>query len=235
MRSTRSLFRPLFLASALLGLVLFSTAINWGWVQTNVVLVGRDSTGHLEKSLEIADRLASGGGQALFQAITLDSFRPPLLYLLTQPAYALWGRSLDTAQIPNLLLFALILLLTFGLARRTVGDGGALLAVALLSLLPMATAMTRLYYMENSLAAPLRTFSTPWLVARIWGCAGHCPAQQMDCAALSGAAVALSVVDRKFLAAAAQCAAQLAAAVGGGRGGAGGRAFAGVGLVLAPP
>ncbi|MFZ4848463.1 MAG: glycosyltransferase family 39 protein [Caldilinea sp.] len=155
MRSARSLLRPLFFASALLGLVLLSTATNWGWVQTNVVLVGRDSTGHLEKSLEIADRLASGGGQALFQAITLDSFRPPLLYLLTQPAYAVWGRSLDVAQIPNLLLFALILLLTFWLARRTVGDGWALLAVALLSLLPMATAMTRLYYMENSLAAPL--------------------------------------------------------------------------------
>ncbi len=64
-------------------------------------------------------------------------------------------RSMDAAQLPNIVLFGVILWLTFLLARRVTGDWMALFAVALLSLLPMATAMTRLYYMENGLTAAL--------------------------------------------------------------------------------
>ena len=140
---------------ALLLIILFATATSLRWVQTNVLLIGRDPPGHLQLSLEIADILGRGGPQALFQAITLDDFRPPLLYLLTQPFYLLGGRSADTAQLTNIALFAAILWLTFLLARRATGDWMALFAVGLLSLLPMALAMTRLYYMENSLTAAL--------------------------------------------------------------------------------
>lgn len=148
-------FRAYLISAALLLLLLLTTLAHLHWLTVNVVLVGRDSAGHLEKSLQVADALEQGGLSGLFQAITLDEYRPPLLYLATQWAYAIWDRSMDSAQYPNLALFVGILCITFLLARPVTGDWGAVGAVALLSLLPMATAMTRLYYMENSLTAPL--------------------------------------------------------------------------------
>lgn len=151
---SRQAFHFYLIFGALLLLLLLTTLANLHWVTVNVVLVGRDSAGHLEKSLQIADVLEQGGLSGLFQAITFDNYRPPLLYLATQGSYAIWGRSMDAAQYPNLALFAIILCLTFLLARPITGDWGAVGAAALLSLLPMATAMTRLYYMENSLTAP---------------------------------------------------------------------------------
>ncbi len=141
--------------AALLLILLLSILSSWHWITVNVGLVGRDPPGHLTESLRVARLLETGSVQSVFQAIVIDDFRPPLLYLITQPAYAIAGRSADVAQIPNLALFAVILWFTFLLARRVSGDWLAILAVALLSLLPMAAAMTRLYYMENSLTAPL--------------------------------------------------------------------------------
>ncbi|HHY55408.1 MAG TPA: hypothetical protein GYA08_08220 [Chloroflexi bacterium] len=155
MSAAKVAFHRYLVYAALLSIILLSTLFSLRWVQINVVLVGRDSAGHLEQSINTAEALAQGGLTGIFQAVTLDDYRPPLLYLLTQPAYALWGRSMDAAQAPNLVLFALILWLTFLLARRVTGDWMAVFAVALLSLLPMATAMTRLYYMENGLTAAL--------------------------------------------------------------------------------
>ncbi|WP_298984600.1 glycosyltransferase family 39 protein [Caldilinea sp.] len=152
---SRLAFHFYLVGAALSLLILLTTLAHLHWVSVNVVLVGRDSAGHLEKSLQTADALAQGGLPGLFQALTLDNYRPPALYLLTQLAYATWGASMDSAQYPNIALFAVILCLTFLLARPVIGDWGAVGAAALLSLLPMATAMTRLYYMENSLTAPL--------------------------------------------------------------------------------
>ncbi|HQY91559.1 glycosyltransferase family 39 protein [Caldilinea sp.] len=155
MSGAKLAFHRYLVYAALLSIILVSTFFSLRWVQINVVLVGRDSAGHLEQSINTADALAQGGLSGVFQAVTLDDYRPPALYLLTQPAYALWGQSMDSAQFPNIALFAFILFLTFLLARGVTGDWMAVFAVALLSLLPMATAMTRLYYMENGLTAAL--------------------------------------------------------------------------------
>ncbi len=132
-----------------------AVAASLAWVQTNVVLVGRDSAGHLEQSVLVREALLQGGPQGLFRAITLDDYRPPALYLATQLPYALLGVTQDTAQYTNVALLALILLLTFLLARRVLADGWALLATLLVALLPMVAAMSRLYYMENLLTAAL--------------------------------------------------------------------------------
>jgi len=134
------------------------------WVQQNVLLVGRDSAGHLEQSVLVQQALAGnvnigqGPGnvvQRLFRAVTLDDYRPPALYLLTQIPYAIFGQSMDAAQSTNIALLALLLLLTFLLARTMLSDGWALAATALTALLPMIAAMSRLYYMENLLTVAI--------------------------------------------------------------------------------
>ena len=148
--------RPSWLiALGLAAIILLAVGGSVYWTAQNVTLVGRDSAGHLQQSILTADALAAGTPAGIFQAITLDDYRPPALYLLTQPFYALLGRDLDVAQAANIALLAAILLLTFWLARRTLSDGMALFATLLLALLPMQMAMSRLYYMENLLTAAL--------------------------------------------------------------------------------
>ena len=181
--STTSRVRQSSRFLVVLGIVLVIGATilaNLYWVNRNVVLVGRDSAGHLQQSILTADALAAHTPTGLFQAITLDDYRPPALYLLTQPFYAFFGRDLDVAQAPNILLLAVILLLTFALARRALSDRMALFATLLLALLPMQMAMSRLYYMENLLTATLLAALLTLLVsagfahrgwALVWGAA----------------------------------------------------------------
>ena len=125
------------------------------WVYHNVVLVGRDAAGHLEQSILVAKTLASSSWQGLFEATVLDEYRPPGLYLLTQPAYWLFGRNQQTALIPNIAMLGAVVTLTFVLARKVLNDWLALFAALLVSLLPMAAAMARLYYMETLLTTAL--------------------------------------------------------------------------------
>jgi 4-amino-4-deoxy-L-arabinose transferase-like glycosyltransferase len=144
---------PVYTALALI--VLAAVLGSLYWVNKNIVLVGRDSAGHLEQSIFVARALEKLSPQALFKAITLDDYRPPALYLATQPFYVLFGRAMDVAQLPNIFLLAAIIVLTFVLARRIMGEGLALFAALLFSLLPMAAAMSRFYYMENLLTTAL--------------------------------------------------------------------------------
>jgi 4-amino-4-deoxy-L-arabinose transferase-like glycosyltransferase len=139
------------------------------WAAHNVVLVGRDAAGHLQQSLAVADSLQHGLAPApireavpnavrgAFAAVVLDDYRPPGLYLLTAPAYVLFGRSPQTALLPNLLLLGAVIVLTYLLAREITGPPLALFAALLAGLLPMVGAMARLYYMETLLTAALLT------------------------------------------------------------------------------
>jgi hypothetical protein len=172
--------RPWLVYLGLAAIILLAVGGSVYWTAQNVALVGRDSAGHLQQSILTADALATGTPAGIFQAITLDDYRPPALYLLTQPFYALFGRDLDIAQAPNIALLAAILLLTFLLARRALHDGMALFATLLLALLPMQMAMSRLYYMENLLTATLLTALLVLLVSEgfahrgwslVWGIA----------------------------------------------------------------
>lgn len=139
--------RHKLLIYGLLGLIVaFHVAGSLWWIQRNVTLVGRDATGHLGRTLVAAN------APSLFAALTFtDDYRPPLLYLATVPFYWLFGVNMDSAQYTNVVVLAALLLVTFGLARRLLSAEAALLAVALTGLLPMITAMSRLFYMENLL------------------------------------------------------------------------------------
>lgn len=148
---------PTVLTLFLLALIIVvQVTVNLYWVHQNVTLIGRDAAGHLERSV-VADALMTPlSPRALFAAITLtDDYRPPLLYLFSVPFYHLFGPDMDSAQALNVALLAVILGLTFVLARRWLTDGWALFATLLVGFLPMIAAMSRLYYMENLLTALL--------------------------------------------------------------------------------
>nr|WP_290666076.1 glycosyltransferase family 39 protein [Ardenticatena sp.] len=125
------------------------------WIWTNVTPLGYDSGGHLGRTLEMADVLTGLTPRTLFQALTLTDYRPPLLYILTQPFYWLFGVSMDAAQYLNVALFVLIAVLTYVIGRRAFDARTGWLAVALLAFWPLMAAMTRLFYMENLQTAML--------------------------------------------------------------------------------
>ncbi|MCB0072255.1 MAG: glycosyltransferase family 39 protein [Caldilineaceae bacterium] len=140
---------------ALAGIVLASVLGNLYWLRQNIVLVGRDSTGHLERTLKAAEVLTHVNPSSLFAALTIHDYRPPLLYVAAQPFYRLFGISLDSAQLTNVFFFALVIILTYVLGRRVTSPGAALFAALLVSLLPMPVAMARLFYMEHLLTTVL--------------------------------------------------------------------------------
>ena len=132
-----------------LGLIIAATAAgNLLWITHNVVLLGNDPAGHLSRTLKVAAKLDVLTPDALVQALTATSYRPPALYLLVQPFYWLLGRATDTAQLANVVLTALVLVCTFLLGRRVANRGIGLLAAALTAFLPLMVAVSRSFYIE---------------------------------------------------------------------------------------
>lgn len=134
-------------------LILVNVSGHLYWLNRNVVLIGRDASGHLERTAQIAHLLTHITPQTLFQALTFTDYRPPALYLVAQPFYAWFGPSIDSAQLTNVFLMALILLLTYALAVQMVSPAVALLATAMTAFFPILMGMSRLYYTENFLTA----------------------------------------------------------------------------------
>jgi 4-amino-4-deoxy-L-arabinose transferase-like glycosyltransferase len=151
---TRPMSRALLWLS-LVGIIALNVAGSLYWIQRNVVLVGRDPGGHLERTLRAAEILETPSARTLFELVTLHDYRPPLLYIAAQPFYALFGVSMDSAQYTNVLLFAVVLVLTFLVGRRVTTERMALFATLLAGLLPIMPAMSRLFYMEHLLTAAL--------------------------------------------------------------------------------
>ncbi len=118
------------------------------WVRTNIVLIGRDAAGYLGTTLEQFATLQRVDLHTLFQAFTSDGYRTPALYLAAQPFLRVFGATADGAQMLNVLLIALLVPLTWLLARKVASEWTALYAALLLALLPMIAAMGRLFYTE---------------------------------------------------------------------------------------
>lgn len=123
------------------------------WVERNVVLVGHDASGYLGTALEIAEFFTALTPTTIFRALTYDDYRTTALYLMAQPFFWWFGATMDSAQLPNILLLAAVIALTYALGVTLADRRAAWLAAALVGLLPMMTAMARLFYTEMLLTA----------------------------------------------------------------------------------
>lgn len=145
-----------WLPPALLALlVLGAMAGSLLWVRANTILMGRDASGYLQTSLDYRDFLSPLTWQGLFQAFVYPPYRTPALYIAAQPLLALplGMEAMDAAQLLNVLLYGVVIVLTYLVARRMTGAWASLLAAAIVALLPMMAAMSRLFYTEIFLTA----------------------------------------------------------------------------------
>jgi 4-amino-4-deoxy-L-arabinose transferase-like glycosyltransferase len=123
------------------------------WVRENIVLVGHDAASYLETSIKYTQFLNGFSLSNWFEAITFPDYRTPALYIATLPFMHLFGIDMDGAQMLNVALLPLTVLVTYFLAKRVGGSAVGLLAAALVGFLPMMAAMARLYYVEIFLTA----------------------------------------------------------------------------------
>ncbi len=137
----------------LLALVLLLVLGSLHWIGRNLILMGRDASGYLETALLYRDFATNLLPQTLFRAFTEPPYRTPALYIAAQPFLHLGGDPLEQALWLNVLLLAAVVVLTYFLARTLSGPWTALLAAALVGLLPMSAAMARLFYTEMFLTA----------------------------------------------------------------------------------
>ena len=153
------------------------------WVQRNIVLVGHDASGYLGTSLEYNKFLDSLSLQTLFQAVTHHDYRPPALFMAVQPFFHIFGATMDAAQYVNILALSVVIALTYALGRAVANSSVGLFAAVMGGVLPMMTAMSRLFYSEMLLTAAVafnllalyknRSFSNrSWAAA--WGVARWC-------------------------------------------------------------
>lgn len=128
------------------------------WMNQNVMLIGRDAAGHLRDAMHDRVLLTPFSLRSLFATVVSSDFRPPAFYLLAQPFLWLPGAPMQSAQLLNVLLHGITILLAWYLAREVANQWVALFAALLMALLPMVAGMARLFYNETLLAA-LVTFN----------------------------------------------------------------------------
>ena len=143
------------------------------WVGENIVMVGHDATSYLETSIKYTQFLDGFSLPNWFAAITFPDYRTPAIYIATLPFLYLFGIDMDGAQMLNVALLPLTILLTYFLGKRVAGSAVGLLAAALIGFLPMMAAMARLYYVEILLTAVvafnlLALFRTDRFTNRTW-------------------------------------------------------------------
>lgn len=134
-------------------LILFHLVNNWLWVSTNVTLVGWDRPSHLGKSLIYYRILQHITPVSIFEALTWQGYRPPLVFVMASLLYRIFGVSTDVALMSNSLYIAILLLAVYGIGKRIYGKGVGLIAALLVSLFPILFALSRTFYVDYALVA----------------------------------------------------------------------------------
>lgn len=143
----------LLLLTGLALILAFNVLGSLYWVRQNVVLVGHDASEYLWTSIEYNKFLTDFSPQTLFRAFTFPAYRTPAIYLAVQPFFWLFGVNMDSAQLLNVMLLGVVIVLTYLLGNTIAGRGIGLFAALLVGLFPLMAAMSRLFYTEMFLTA----------------------------------------------------------------------------------
>ena len=138
-------------------LFLFHAINNWIWAVSNVTLLGWDRNSHLGKTLIYFDILQAINPRDLVSALTWQTYRPPLVFVVAAVCYRFWGRSTDTALMSNVLYVAMTLVGTYGIGRKICGRQVGLLAAFLVSVYPILFSLSRAFYVDYALVAFVTT------------------------------------------------------------------------------
>jgi 4-amino-4-deoxy-L-arabinose transferase-like glycosyltransferase len=128
-------------------------AVNWHWLQANVVTYGWDRMDHLITSLAYNNIFRTLSPASLFEALAFADYYPPLVHFGIVAAYKVFGVNEDIAAMTNVLYIALLLGSTWYVAKRVGGIGVAMLAMLIIGTFPMIYIMSRYLYLDFALTA----------------------------------------------------------------------------------
>ncbi len=117
------------------------------------MLLGWDPVGHLMRSIAYYNILDSFSPAAWFQALALDSFRPPLFHLCTVLMYQAFGVSAQVAVMTTFPFLLLLLLAVYGIGKQVASPMVGVLAAFVVSVFPLVFALTRAFYVDLALTA----------------------------------------------------------------------------------
>jgi hypothetical protein len=158
LRSAGRLSRPGVLvaaaAVALFGLhVLWFARFRWGYVTE------WDEAGYLTIAIRYLDGL-TGGPAAFLHALPAGGVQPPVVTASAVPLMLAFGRNPDVAQVTGPLYSVVLVLATYGMARRLMAPRWAALAALLVGTAPAVSDYTRVFHF----AVPAAAF----LTAALW-------------------------------------------------------------------
>ena len=139
--------------AAVIGLMAFHLYNNWVFVTTQVTILGWDRPAHLVRTLIYNDMLQAVNIRSLFEVLTWSWNRPPLSHLVAVPIYRLFGVSTDVALMRNAVFVAMLLFSVYGTGKRLFDRRVGLLAAFIVSTYPILFSISRMPYIDYTLAA----------------------------------------------------------------------------------
>jgi len=139
--------------AAVLGLVAFHVYNNWVFITRQVTILGWDRPAHLVRTLIYNDMLQVVNIRSIFEVLTWSWNRPPLSHLVAVPLYRLFGVSTDVALMRNTVFVAMLLFSAYGIGKRLFSRTVGLLAAFFVSTYPILFSVSRMPYVDYSLAA----------------------------------------------------------------------------------
>lgn len=133
--------------------LLYLCAANIVWIAIDTRPPFWDMANHANWSLGVL-RDFQQHGFAAFLTLPQDSGTyPPLYYAMTAVFYALFGPTIDAAQLANLPAIILLGLATYGIARSLMEPGAAVLAAMIANFIPLLLWLSRETMLEYWLTA----------------------------------------------------------------------------------
>jgi hypothetical protein len=145
-------------SSVLLGLlIIFVVISNWVWIQADTSLgTDADSKDYIVKTITQLNILQEKGfSPSIRQWLTNLSRegRPPLYQILSMPLIVLFGRSMDSGLILNLVFWILLIILVYLIGKMVSNSQSGLLAALFVVSYPPLIQLSRLYRPHFALAA----------------------------------------------------------------------------------
>jgi 4-amino-4-deoxy-L-arabinose transferase-like glycosyltransferase len=126
-----------------------------------------DESGYLSIALHNTDALRTGGPFSLVSAVIEQGVQAPLVPLSAVPFNVVFGNGVDAGLLTEPAFFALLVLSTYGVARRLVDSWWAVLAALAVATAPVVSDYTRIFHFSIPAAAMFT--SALWALLRSEG------------------------------------------------------------------
>ncbi|MGH9027561.1 MAG: hypothetical protein ACRDWD_15810, partial [Acidimicrobiia bacterium] len=160
--STSNRFRlePAFAAVVVGTVVLIAIHMTYWWTERRGFPLFVDESGYIGFAFDHKHAFDRDGLSGL-----LDSFRDHPVYaqlvpLLTVPFLLVFGESVTASYLVVLVFYGVMVVATYGVARRIVSPWWSALAALVVALVPQVVTFARMYYFAIPVAA--------WLAIAVW-------------------------------------------------------------------